>query len=235
MMPYTELQFRPGSSTLLEPGVIFLGGYRAVLRRRLRGLHQQEHLHAARDDASFFDRARISDRPSIVQLRATDDGITEQRFDFDTGITVSNGGLNAPLGDMAKYLAFLIDGNETILNDVARRDVTPQIVPRRRGGSGTTCKRVVCFIERHGGVELIATAAIRTGSSRTSTFIGRRDPATSSRQHDVTSKRDPKHTTRAVERPARRDRAPNSGRREPTMTLDVFVRSAPRCPVSPKT
>ena len=29
-------------------------------------------------------------------------------FDVDTGITVSNGGLNAPLGDMAKYLDFLI-------------------------------------------------------------------------------------------------------------------------------
>jgi CubicO group peptidase (beta-lactamase class C family) len=28
--------------------------------------------------------------------------------DFDTGITVSNGGLNAPLGDMARYLAFLL-------------------------------------------------------------------------------------------------------------------------------
>ena len=30
---------------------------------------------------------------------------------FDTGITVSNGGLNAPIGDMIKYLSFLL-GNE---------------------------------------------------------------------------------------------------------------------------
>jgi CubicO group peptidase (beta-lactamase class C family) len=29
-------------------------------------------------------------------------------LDFDTGITVSNGGLNAPLADMAKYLRFLL-------------------------------------------------------------------------------------------------------------------------------
>ena len=28
--------------------------------------------------------------------------------DFDTGITVSNGGLNASIADMAKYLAFLL-------------------------------------------------------------------------------------------------------------------------------
>jgi CubicO group peptidase (beta-lactamase class C family) len=30
-------------------------------------------------------------------------------LDFDTGITVSNGGLNAPLGDVALYLSFLTD------------------------------------------------------------------------------------------------------------------------------
>ena len=34
--------------------------------------------------------------------------MTEGIFDMDTGITVSNGGLNAPLTDMAKYLKFLI-------------------------------------------------------------------------------------------------------------------------------
>jgi len=30
------------------------------------------------------------------------------RFDLDTGVTVSNGGLNAPLPDMVKYLNFLL-------------------------------------------------------------------------------------------------------------------------------
>jgi len=36
------------------------------------------------------------------------DGIpTANGLDFDTGITVSNGGLNAPLGDMGLYLGFL--------------------------------------------------------------------------------------------------------------------------------
>jgi CubicO group peptidase (beta-lactamase class C family) len=34
--------------------------------------------------------------------------MTEGRFDMDTGITVSNGGLNAPLADMVKYLNFLM-------------------------------------------------------------------------------------------------------------------------------
>ena len=32
---------------------------------------------------------------------ATTQALPEARFDFDTGITVSNGGLNAPFDDMA--------------------------------------------------------------------------------------------------------------------------------------
>ena len=43
-------------------------------------------------------------------------------FDFDTGITVSNGGLNAPLPDMAKYLPFLLsDGSNAIYEAVLKR------------------------------------------------------------------------------------------------------------------
>jgi CubicO group peptidase (beta-lactamase class C family) len=37
-----------------------------------------------------------------------DGKLTEDPFDFDTGITRSNGGLNAPIGDMVKYLGFLL-------------------------------------------------------------------------------------------------------------------------------
>jgi len=42
------------------------------------------------------------------------------RFDLDTGVTVSNGGLNAPLPDMVKYLNFL-------LGDPRRRAVGDQL------------------------------------------------------------------------------------------------------------
>jgi hypothetical protein len=58
---------------------------------------------------SYFDRA-----PYHLQARrshsyeAQDGALREAPFDFDTGVTVSNGGLMAPLTDMAKYIAFLI-------------------------------------------------------------------------------------------------------------------------------
>jgi hypothetical protein len=37
---------------------------------------------------------------------------TEARFDVNTGITVSNSGLNSPISDMVKYLNFLIGVSE---------------------------------------------------------------------------------------------------------------------------
>jgi CubicO group peptidase (beta-lactamase class C family) len=37
------------------------------------------------------------------------DTLRTNGLDFDTGITVSNGGLNAPLGDMTKFISFLTD------------------------------------------------------------------------------------------------------------------------------
>ena len=66
-------------------------------------------------------------------------------FDVDTGVTVSNGGLNAPMPDMAKYVAFLLgdpareadyalvlkrsslETGELIVKDVAR--VAPMTEP----------------------------------------------------------------------------------------------------------
>src|SRR5258708_29625697 len=89
--------------------------------------------------SSFFDRGayHLLDHRSH-SYAGNDDGVAEQRFDFDSGITVSNGGLNAPLGDMAKYLAFLIDGNETILKRSSLEEMAvPQIRARDgEGGSG---------------------------------------------------------------------------------------------------
>jgi CubicO group peptidase (beta-lactamase class C family) len=49
--------------------------------------------------------------------------LTPGRFDVDTGITVSNGGLNAPLPDMVKYISFLT-------GDVRRQAIYDQVLKR---------------------------------------------------------------------------------------------------------
>lgn len=73
---------------------------------------------------SYFNRAPRH----LLQYRShsyfrKDGKLTEAPFNFDTGITVSNGGLNAPFPDMVKYLQFL-------LGDVRKKDIYNAILKR---------------------------------------------------------------------------------------------------------
>ena len=162
----------------------------AAFRRRLRGLRHQEHPDAARDAPPFFDRAPYYLLPhrSHSYLR-TDDGLTEARFDFDTGITVSNGGLNSPFDDMAKYLAFLIGDDRgrrvrgRAETSVARGDVDAadsRLRGRRRERRDAQPR---CRSSSNGtpASNSSATAAIRTASSPTCTCIARPGPRISCR------------------------------------------------------
>ena len=61
-----------------------------------------------------------------------DGTLTDAPFDFDTGITVSNGGLNAPIEDLAKWMGFLIGGNpdaDTVLKRSSLEEMFKPVVP----------------------------------------------------------------------------------------------------------
>jgi len=116
MLPYTDVQFAPGSQySYSNPGVIFLGRIIQLLSGDdyevyvTKNIFMPLGMHSA-----FFDRAPYYLLPQRSHSYFRDDaGLREARFDFDTGITVSNGGLNAPLTDMAKYLQFLLAADST--------------------------------------------------------------------------------------------------------------------------
>ncbi|HEY3874037.1 MAG TPA: serine hydrolase, partial [Candidatus Kapabacteria bacterium] len=58
---------------------------------------------------SYFDRSPYTLLPYRSHSYDLKNGkVTEDPFNFDSGITRSNGGLNAPLPDMVKYLKFLL-------------------------------------------------------------------------------------------------------------------------------
>src|SRR5881398_2196642 len=101
MFPYTELMFMPGTKySYSNPGVIFLGRIIELFSGDDYEVYINKNIFMPIGmTRSFFDRApyHLVDHRSY-SYTATDEGITQQRFDFDTGITVSNGGLNAPLG-----------------------------------------------------------------------------------------------------------------------------------------
>ena len=115
MMPYTSVDFPPGSRYRYSNlAVVFLGEIiERAQRRQLRGVHAEECAGATRHDAQLlrpqpgnaaFYRSHSWDRK--------DGKLTEDEFNFDSGITRSNGGLNAPLPDMVRYLRFLLGDPE---------------------------------------------------------------------------------------------------------------------------
>jgi CubicO group peptidase (beta-lactamase class C family) len=111
MLPYTKVAFRPGSRwSYSNLGYVFLG----QIIQRLSGddfeVYVEKNILMPLDmTASYFDRSPyfLESRVSASYLRAGDK-LTEQPFNFDTGITTSNSGLKAPITDMVKYLRFLI-------------------------------------------------------------------------------------------------------------------------------
>lgn len=111
MMPYTEILFKPGSRySYSNPGIIYLGQiiegltddpYEVYVDKNI--LKPLEMYHAYFDVTPYHLLKDRSNGYEVSGGHATPVGL-----DFDTGITSSNGGLNAPLTDMSKYLAFLI-------------------------------------------------------------------------------------------------------------------------------
>jgi CubicO group peptidase (beta-lactamase class C family) len=212
MLPYTELLFKPGTKySYSNPGVIFLGRIIEYFSGDDYEVYVTKNIFMPLGmTRSFFDRApyHLVDHRSHSYVR-TDAGLQEQRFDFDTGITVSNGGLNAPLGDMARYLAFLIGGSgaATIYDGVLRRSsldemFTPQIrATDGEGGSGDEVHAgLSCFIERHQGTQLVGHSGDQNGFI-SHLYIHRpsRSGYIVSFNTDVSSKGDPRRSTRTVD------------------------------------
>jgi CubicO group peptidase (beta-lactamase class C family) len=112
MMPYTEVEFKPGSKySYSNPGIVFLGRAIEVITGDDFEVYMDKNvLKPLEMYRSFYDTTphHLLKHRSHSYRIARDGKMTEGRFDMDTGVTVSNGGLNAPFTDMVKYLNFLI-------------------------------------------------------------------------------------------------------------------------------
>lgn len=169
MLPYTDLRFQPGTQySYSNPGVIILGRIIELLSGDDYEVYITKNIFMPLGMShSFFDRAPyhlLGHRSH--SYAGTEGGTKELPFDFDSGITVSNGGLNAPLDDMARYLAFLSTGKGSILSRSSLDEMfTPQI--RAVDGEGTSGRDVQAglssFIERHDGVELVGHSGEQNG------------------------------------------------------------------------
>jgi CubicO group peptidase (beta-lactamase class C family) len=174
MMPYTELQFAPGSRySYSNPGIILLGRIIEQLAGEDFEVYVAKNILMPLEmRQAFFDRAPYHLLPYRSHSYFRDPGgLREARFDFDTGITVSNGGLNAPLDDMARYLAFLIGpppGSvaDAVLSRASLEEMFTPIVTARDGEGGTgddVRMGLSFFVERHKGLEFVAHSGGQNG------------------------------------------------------------------------
>lgn len=164
MLPFTEILFKPGSKfSYSNLGIVFLG----QIIERLTGDDYEVYvdkniLRPLEMYRSYFDATPYH----LLKYRSHSYYIengkrTTGRFDADSGITVSNSGLNSPLPDMIEYLNFLIgdEGKKEIYDRILKRssleEMFRQTIPApldANGNSGfTTGLGLIFFIDEREG------------------------------------------------------------------------------------
>jgi CubicO group peptidase (beta-lactamase class C family) len=151
MLPYTEILFKPGSSfSYSNPGIVFLG-------RTIEALTHDDYEVAMDKDVfrplgfskAFYDRAPYHLEKDMARGYAGEAGaVRPTRANFDSGITVSNGGLNAPLPALAAWLAFLAGDGPQILSRASLEEMwTPVLATEEAPGESIG----LCFFLREAG------------------------------------------------------------------------------------
>lgn len=117
MFPYSEILFEPGSKYgYSNPGITFLGQVIERISGEDYEVYMEKNvLKPLKMYKSYFDTTPYH----LLPFRSNNyffknDTLKTNGLDFDTGITVSNGGLNAPLGDMVKFISFLTNASDDI-------------------------------------------------------------------------------------------------------------------------
>ncbi len=115
MLPYQELRFPPGSRYgYSNPAFIYL----ARIIEQLTGDSWQTYVYKNLFGPLGLQRSYFAATPYhqapfrsnnyyVVRDSAGGEAVTANGRDFDPGITIPNGGWNAPLGDLAVWLTFL--------------------------------------------------------------------------------------------------------------------------------
>ena len=172
MLPYTKIEFPPGSKySYSNPGIIFLGRVIEMLTGDDYEVYVDKNiLKPLEMYRSYFDTTPSHLRRHRSHSYFWKNGApAEARFDFDTGITVSNGGLNAPLTDMAKYMNFLVGdpSRQAVFDGVLHRasleEMWKPVVPVE-GAEEAGAKMGLCFfLEEHGGIPFVAHSGSQNG------------------------------------------------------------------------
>ncbi len=126
MLPFTEILFKPGSKfSYSNLGIIFLG--QIIERLTLddyevyvdKNILKPLEMYRSYFDATPYHLLKYRSHSYYIENGKRTTG----RFDANSGITVSNSGLNSPLPDMIKYLNFLI-------GDASKKEIYEGVLKR---------------------------------------------------------------------------------------------------------
>lgn len=171
MIPYTRIHFEPGSRySYSNPGIIFLGRViEAVTGDVFEAYVDKNIFRPLGMRRAYFDATPWHLREHRSNHYFVRNGTPEPGgLDFNTGITVSNGGLNAPIPDMVRYLAFLtgapmegVDA-DAVLARASLEEMWEPIVPIGEGPLGRGSMGLSFFLhDKHGD-----TVVGHTGTQR---------------------------------------------------------------------
>lgn len=178
MFPFTEVLFKPGSKfSYSNPGIIYLGRIIEKLSGEDYEVYIDKNiLRPLGMVNSYFDTTP----PHLLKNRSHSYYIengkrTEGRFDADTGITVSNSGLNSPIPDMIKYLNFLVGTGtgsdripyDTVLKRSSLEEMWKPHLPTQVDANGntgfTTDIGLIYFLNRMNGRTFIGHGGDQNG------------------------------------------------------------------------
>jgi len=183
MIPYTRIHFAPGSRYgYSNPGIIYLGRTIEKVTGDVYEAYIDKNIFRPLDmRRSYFDvtpwhlLAHRSNNYRIVNGRPVANGL-----DFNTGITVSNGGLNAPVGDLARWLGFLMGApealhaiHESVLARSSLEEMWRPVVPAGDSPLGPQAMGLSFFLYEVDGHRLVG----HTGSQKSFRSFFLIDPA----------------------------------------------------------
>jgi CubicO group peptidase (beta-lactamase class C family) len=183
MMPYQTLLFRPGSRySYSNPGFIYLARVIEDISGDPWEVYVQKNIFAPLGlTRSYFgatpyylekDRANSY---AIGRTRAGKDTTITYGRDFDPGITIPNGGWNAPLVDLATYVAFLTDATardtsarrryDVVLSRKSLEEMWRPVLPTTRDGTGTATQSVGLsfFLAERNGTRIVGHTGSQAG------------------------------------------------------------------------
>ena len=181
MMPYQRLLFRPGSKYgYSNPGFVYL----ARIIEKVTGdpwatYVQKNLLSPLRLDRSYFGTTPYylaADRSHNYYARRDSatrrDSVVDTGADFDPGITIPNGGWNAPLDDLATYLAFLTgspldrlprERYETVIRRASLEEMWRPVVATGSDGVASSWMGLSFFGTRPEGVTIMGHTGSQAG------------------------------------------------------------------------